>query len=71
MLNPKWGELKTINASSILVPRNESSLVAGGTVKPEFWLATDRGQLITKTFRDNQTVSSTYYMQFGLRYLFN
>lgn len=71
MLNPKWGELKTINASSILVPRNEASLVAGGTVKPEFWLATDRGQLITKTFRDNQTVSSTYYMQFGLRYLFN
>ncbi|HMU57691.1 MAG TPA: TonB-dependent receptor [Chitinophagaceae bacterium] len=71
LLNPKWGELKTINASSILVPRNEASLVAGGTVKPEFWLATDRGQLITKTFRDNQTVLSTYYMQFGLRYLFN
>ncbi|MGB3004964.1 MAG: hypothetical protein WBC06_00525, partial [Chitinophagaceae bacterium] len=71
LLNPGWGKFKTINASSILIPRNEASLVPGGTVKPEFQLATDRGQIITRTFRDNQTITSTYYMQLGLRYLFN
>jgi hypothetical protein len=71
LINPGWGKIKTINASSILIPRNETALVPGGTIKPEFQLATDRGQIITRTFRDNQTISSTYYMQLGLRYLFN
>lgn len=71
LINPAWGKLKTVNNAAILVPRNQASLVPGGTVKPEFNLALDRGQIITRTFRDNVTISSTYYMQMGLRYLFN
>ncbi len=71
LINKGWGKVKTVNNSAILVPRNQALLVPGGTVKPEFNLALDRGQIITRTFRDNVSIASTYYMQFGLRYLFN
>ena len=71
LINPNWGKLKTVNAASILVPTNQNSLVAGGTVRPTFRLATDRNNPITSTFRDNVSVFSTYYMQFGVRYIFN
>jgi Carboxypeptidase regulatory-like domain len=73
MLYPKWGRFRQLNATNgqILVPQNVAALVAGGTVRPTFRLATDRGQLITQTFRDNQSIASTYYTQLGLRYSFN
>ncbi|MCX6319869.1 MAG: carboxypeptidase regulatory-like domain-containing protein [Bacteroidetes bacterium] len=71
LINPGWGKIKTVNNAAILVPRNQANLVPGGTVRPEFNLALDRGQIITRTFRDNVSTASTYYMQFGLRYLFN
>ena len=70
-LNKNWGLVQSINASSILVPTNQAALVTGGTVKPTFRLQTDRGQPASTTFRDNNTLASTYYMQFGLRYIFN
>ncbi|HNR17102.1 MAG TPA: carboxypeptidase regulatory-like domain-containing protein [Chitinophagaceae bacterium] len=71
MINPSWGKLKSINASSILIPTNATSLVPGGTVVPQFRLANAQGNIITNTFRDNVSVASTYSVQFGLRYLFN
>jgi len=71
MINPNWGKVKTINSSSILVPTNQANLVPGGTVVPTFRLATDRNSPITSTFRDNVSIISTYYMQMGLRYIFN
>lgn len=71
LLNPSWGKVKIINASSILVPQNQNSLVPGGAVVPTFRLQTVQGQIATRTFRDNLGIASTYYMQFGLRYLFN
>ncbi len=71
LLNKNWGLFKSINASSILVPQNIAALVPGGTVKPTFKLATDRNMPVTTTFRDNNTTLSTYFMQFGLRYIFN
>jgi hypothetical protein len=71
LINSDWGKLKSINASSILVPTNIASLVTGGTVKPTFQLANVGNNLVTTTYRDNATVASTYYMQFGLRYIFN
>ncbi len=71
LLNPNWGKLKTVNTPSVLLLANANSLVPGGTVKPRFRLATDRGNLVTSTFRDNVSVFSTYFMQFGLRYIFN
>ena len=71
LLNSNWGIFKTVNASSILVPQNVSSLVTGGAVKPTFQLATVGTGLATSTYRDNVSIGSTYYMQFGLRYIFN
>jgi hypothetical protein len=71
LLNPSWGKVKTINASSILVPQNHTTLVPGGTTRPTFRLATDRGNMITRTFRDNVSTASTYSIQFGIRYIFN
>jgi len=71
LINPNWGKVKTINAASLLVPTNQNSLVPGGTVKPTFRLATDRNNPVIDTFRDNVSVFSTYYMQMGIRYIFN
>jgi outer membrane receptor protein involved in Fe transport len=74
LINSRWGNTQTTNASSILVLANatgSSAYQPGGTQRPTFRLAPDRGQLVSETFRDNLTLSSTYYMQFGLRYIFN
>jgi len=84
LLNKNWGIYKTVNASALLVPRNVTASVtsastgttyaaytAGGTNKPVFSLASDRNVPVTSTYRDNNTLTSTYYMQFGLRYIFN
>ncbi len=71
LLNPSWGRVKAINASSILIPQNVASLTPGGTTRPTFRLATDRGNIITSTFRDVVSTASTYFMQFGIRYIFN
>lgn len=71
LLNPSWGRVKAVNASSILVPQNVSSLTPGGTTRPTFRLAADRGNIITSTFRDVVSTASTYFMQFGIRYIFN
>jgi hypothetical protein len=70
-LNPAWGTFDVVNAQSILVPTNAAALVPGGTVRPTFRLQADRGQPVTTTYRDNNSITSTYYMQFGLRYIFN
>ena len=71
LINPNWGKVRSVNASSLLVPTNQNALVPGGTVKPTFRLQTDRNNPVTDTFRDNVSVFSTYYMQMGLRYIFN
>ncbi len=82
LLNSRWGIYKTVNAPSILVPTapgsgaipvvgSANSLVVGGTIKPTFQLATVGNSLATQTFRDNLSITSTYFMQFGLRYIFN
>jgi outer membrane receptor protein involved in Fe transport len=70
-LNKNWGAYDIVNAPSILVPTNQNSLVAGGNVKPTFRLQTDRNQPVSTTYRDNNSITSTYYMQFGIRYIFN
>jgi len=88
LIDANWGKLRTVNASSLLVPVNSTnttnvnitvngvaqSLPAyqpGGTTKPYYRLQTDRGHPVIETFRDNVSVFSTYYMQMGIRYIFN
>jgi outer membrane receptor protein involved in Fe transport len=77
LINKDWGAVKTLTLNnfgnaSLLVPQNVTSLVPGGTVKPTFNVALDpSGNLPTETYRTLQTTASTYFMQFGLRYIFN
>jgi len=71
LINSNWGKAKTVNAASVLVPTNQTALVPGGSVKPTFRLATDRNNPVIDTFRDNVSITSTYFMQMGLRYIFN
>jgi hypothetical protein len=71
LLNKNWGAFDAVNAPGILVPTNQAALVPGGNVRPTFRLQTDRGQPVTSTFRDVNSIASTYFMQFGLRYIFN
>ncbi|MBC6607137.1 TonB-dependent receptor [Hymenobacter sp. BT188] len=75
LLNENWGIVRSFNNASILVPTNvttnNTTVNPGGTTRPTFRLATDRGQPITSTYRNNNSLASTYYMQFGLRYIFN
>ncbi|HEX2682597.1 MAG TPA: TonB-dependent receptor, partial [Ferruginibacter sp.] len=80
LLNKSWGRQKitAVNYLSsstnvpILQPQNVASLTPGGATVPTFRLATDRlGQLASTSFYDNIGLSSTYFMQFGLRYIFN
>lgn len=82
-LNKDWGIFKTPNATAILVPRNGTQILGQpngtnypainptGPDKPLFSLANDRGAPATTTYRDNNSITSTYYMQFGIRYIFN
>lgn len=73
LMNPSWGKGKATNATSILSisTADANALVPGGSVVPKFTLATDRGQIITRTFRDVVSTASTYSIQLGLRYIFN
>lgn len=85
LLNKEWSIFKLVNAPAILAPRNTTGSVtsastgttygmynANGTNKPVFSLAQGQGSLpVTTTFRDNNSITSTFFMQFGLRYIFN
>lgn len=70
LLNSEWGVTQTTNTASLLEVTNVNSLTPGGTTRPTFRLALDRGKPVTQSYRDNLTTSSTYFMQFGLRYIF-
>ncbi|WP_443943694.1 TonB-dependent receptor [Pedobacter sp. AW1-32] len=69
LLNRKWGNINFVNNAAILVPRNVSAINA--TTKPVFRLAASQNDLVRSTYGTSQTISSTYYMQFGVRYIFN
>lgn len=68
-LNSNWGNVNFVNNAAILAPTNATSISA--TTKPTFRMAQAAGDIVTKTFGTSQTISSTYYMQFGVRYNFN
>jgi hypothetical protein len=70
LINPSWGKRKLTNATQILA-LGSNAYTPGGTTHPNFQLALDRGNVITRTFRDDVSVNSTYQIQLGLRYIFN
>ena len=58
----------TLNVNGVATPA--PAYTPGGTAKPFFSLASDRNVPVTSTYRDNNSLSSTYYMNFGFRYIF-
>lgn len=71
LLNKNWGIADFYNQNNILVNANNSSMVAGGTVKPTFRLNPYNNEMLKTTYRDNVGYASTYSMQLGIRYIFN
>ena len=71
LLNKNWGKADLYSQNNILVPANNGSVVAGGTVKPTFKLNPYNSTMLSQTFHDNIGYSSTYFMQLGIRYIFN
>jgi hypothetical protein len=76
LLNKKWGTVDQLNLTGsggipLLANTNNTSVVTGGTVKPTYRLTLDRNALPETAFRTASSFSSTYYMQVGLRYIFN
>jgi hypothetical protein len=71
LINKNWGLADYYNQSSILVNTNNSSVVAGGTVKPTFRLNPYNNAMLTNTYSNTVGYGSTYSMQLGIRYIFN
>jgi hypothetical protein len=71
LLNKNWGITNYYNQSNILVPVNASSISATGSVKPTYKLNPYNNTMLTKTYSDYVGYSSTYSIQFGIRYIFN
>ncbi|GAA4518030.1 TonB-dependent receptor [Sphingobacterium thermophilum] len=70
LLSSNWGVYKSAN-TQLLRPTNTSALTPDGTTKPKFQLNYSNGDIIRSTTYVNETISSTYYMQFGLKFKFN
>ncbi|MXV15373.1 TonB-dependent receptor [Hufsiella ginkgonis] len=79
LLNSDWGVYKftqafsvgsNSNAIGLLVPQNVGALNANGTTKPTFRMATANNEIVSKTFVTNNSITSTYFMQFGFRMTF-
>jgi outer membrane receptor for ferrienterochelin and colicin len=73
LLNSNWGNNWSMYQSSLLVMTNASSVSPTGTVVPTFRLnsVSGSGEIATETFRKTVGFSSTYSMQFSLRYIFD
>ncbi|MBW3129678.1 TonB-dependent receptor [Hymenobacter profundi] len=74
LLNNSWGRVQQRTFNNFLEPANQGSLTTGSdSPRPTFRLGRDNvtNQLLTNTYRDAVNLSSTYYMQIGLRYIFN
>lgn len=71
LLNRKWGNVNFVNNPQILTITNANAVNA--TTKPTFRLNSSpvTGDIVRSTFGTSQTIASTYYMQFGVRYNFN
>jgi Carboxypeptidase regulatory-like domain len=71
LLNSNWGIVQYNNQGSILKMSNNSLVVANGAVAPTFQLNPFNSTMLTKTFANSISYSSTYAMQLGIRYIFN
>ncbi|GHT14141.1 cell envelope biogenesis protein OmpA [Bacteroidia bacterium] len=73
LLNSNWGNNWSAYQTSLLVFTNASAVKPDGTVIPTFRLNPIAGsnEVVKETFRKTIGYTSTYYMQFSVRYIFN
>ena len=73
LLSSKWGNNWSMYQSSLLVMTNAAAVTPDGSVVPTFRLnpIAGSGDMVSETFRKVVGTSSTYRMQFSLRYIFN
>jgi hypothetical protein len=70
LLNKDWGRSRRYNQANILTPVNYNSVVSNGSVVPTYKLNPYNNEMLTETFSNDISYSSTYSMQFGIRYIF-
>jgi len=70
LFNSNWGVYKSAN-TQLLRPTNTNSIDPAGTTVPTFQLNSNNGDAIKSTSYTRETMSSTYYMQFGVKFSFN
>ena len=71
LLSKHWGLSQLYKQGNILTQTNVSNIIAGGAVKPTYQLNPYNNTMLTNTFTNNISYSSTYSMQLGIRYIFN
>ncbi|MGN5953567.1 TonB-dependent receptor [Sphingobacterium lactis] len=70
LFNSSWGIWKS-NNTVLLTPTNIAKVTPDGTTVPTFNLGYANGDVVRELNRPNESISSTYYMQFGLKFKFN
>ena len=70
LFNSSWGIYKS-NNNVLLTPTNSGKITPDGTTVPTFRLGYANGDVIRDLNRPSESISSTYYMQFGLKFKFN
>ncbi|MCX2479614.1 carboxypeptidase regulatory-like domain-containing protein [Pedobacter sp. MC2016-15] len=70
LLNRNWGNRSFVNSSQLLTIANTAANPVSPTQRPLFRLNPVANDVVRESFGTTQTISSTYYMQFGVRYLF-
>lgn len=69
LFNSDWGVYKSSN-NILLRPQNVNALTPDGNTVPTFNIGYANGDAVKTTNYTNRTISSTYYMQFGVRFSF-
>jgi len=70
LLNSNWG-VDYSASTQLLRPQSINSLNANGTAVPSFQMGYNNGDAIRSTTFVRETMASTYYMQFGVKFKFN
>jgi len=71
LLSRHWGLSQLYKQGNILTQTNIANIIAGGTVTPTYKLNPYNNSMLTNTFTNNISYTSTYSMQLGIRYIFN
>jgi len=71
LVSRHWGLAQLYRQNNILTQTNIANIVPGGAVKPTYKLNPYNNTMLTNTFTNNISYSSTYSMQLGIRYIFN